>query len=107
MFNFFNNQNNSVNNENKIDKSNMMDNFADLQKARKDLIGEWEAIMQYDEHIHSSTNRLAVETWQNIKDEELVHSGELLSLIMYLDPSQKQFIEKGIAEFNERMNTRG
>lgn len=78
-------------------------NFNTLQKARKDLIGEIDAIIQYDEHLHNSNNTLADKTWQDIKDEELVHVGELLALLNYLDPSQMQFIQKGIREFHERM----
>ena len=77
-------------------------NFDTLQKARKDLIGEIQAVIEYDAHIHSTNDRLARQTWQSIKNEELVHVGELLALINYLDPEQKQFIHKGFSEFYER-----
>lgn len=77
--------------------------FETLQKARRDLIGEIDAIMQYDEHAHSSTNQAAIDTWLNIKNEELVHVGELLALINYLDESQRHFVEQGVKEFNERI----
>ena len=75
--------------------------FDTLQKARQDLIGEIQAVIEYDAHIHSTNDRLARQTWQNIKNEELVHVGELLGLINYLDPEQKQFVQKGLAEFYE------
>ena len=45
-----------------------------------------------------------METWASIKNEELVHIGELLALLNYLDPEQKQFVQKGISEFYERQN---
>ena len=77
-------------------------NFDTLQKARKDLMGEIQAVIEYDSHIHSTNDRLARQTWQSIKNEELVHIGELLALINYLDPEQKQFIQKGFSEFYER-----
>ena len=77
-------------------------NFKDLQKVRQDLIGELDAVLQYDEHIESSNNESAKATWINIRDEELVHIGELLGLMFYLAPYQKQFVEKGIEEFTER-----
>ena len=77
-------------------------NYAALQKARKDLIGELDAIVEYDDHVHSAENALAKATWQDIRDEELVHVGELLGLIIYLAPYQKQLIDKGIKEFEER-----
>ena len=76
--------------------------FDTLQKARQDLIGEIQAVIEYDAHIHSTNDRMARQTWQHIKNEELVHVGELLALINYLDPEQKQFVQKGIAEFGEQ-----
>ena len=76
--------------------------FDTLQKARQDLIGEIQAIIEYDAHIHSTNDRLARQTWQSIKNEELVHVGELLALLNYLDPEQKPFVQKGFSEFYER-----
>lgn len=77
-------------------------NFDTLQKAREDLVGEIDAIIQYDAHIRTTQDRLAKQTWLDIKGEELVHVGELLALLDYLDPSQKQYVQKGIEEFNKR-----
>ena len=94
MFNI----NNSYNSE--ITTSLM--NFDTLQKARQDLIGEIQAVIEYDAHLHSTSDRLARQTWQDIKNEELVHVGELLGLLNYLDPEQKQFVQKGFSEFYER-----
>jgi hypothetical protein len=76
-------------------------NFDTLQKARQDLIGEIQAVIEYDAHIHSTSDRVARQTWQHIKNEELVHVGELLGLISYLVPDQKQFVQKGLTEFYE------
>lgn len=94
MFNF--------NNPYTYDANGVMMNFDTLQKARQDLIGEIQAVIEYDAHIHSTNDKMAKETWKNIKNEELVHVGELLGLLNYLDPSQKQFVQKGLAEFSER-----
>ena len=77
-------------------------NFDTLQKARQDLMGEIQAVIEYDAHIHSTNDRLARQTWQDIKNEELVHVGVLLALLNYLDPEQKQFVQKGFSEFYER-----
>lgn len=79
------------------------ENFETLQNARKDLVGELDAIIQYDDHLHKTDNKLAKETWENIRDEELTHVGELLGLLFYLAPYQKAFVEKGLKEFNERL----
>lgn len=69
-------------------------NFDTLQKARQDLIGEIQAVIEYDNHIRSTNVKLAKETWENIKNEELVHVGELLGLINYLDPCQRRYVLK-------------
>ena len=76
-------------------------NFDTLQKARQDLIGEITAVIDYDAHIHSTNDKMAIETWQHIKEEELTHIGELLALLNHLDPSQKQFVQKGFSDFYE------
>ena len=99
--------NNTYNNDNytPVDPKPTGD-FETLQKARQDLVGEIQAVIEYDEHIRNTSDKLAKETWQNIKTEELTHAGELMALINYLDPTQKQYVQKGINEFNERMNKR-
>lgn len=77
--------------------------FDTLQKARMDLVGEIQAIIEYDNHLHNTNNKLTKSTWENIKSEELVHIGELLALLDYLDETQYQYVQKGIMEFKERL----
>lgn len=101
MFNFNNPYNNYSGNN--MGENGVVVNFETLQKARQDLIGEIQAVMEYDVHIHSTNDRIAKETWRNIKNEELTHIGELLALLNYLDSSQKQFVQRGITEFSERL----
>ena len=91
----------NVNNNYGSDITPSIMSFDTLQKARQDLIGEIQAVIEYDAHIHSTNNPLARQTWQHIKNEELAHIGELLGLINYLDPEQKQYVQKGLAEFFE------
>ena len=94
------NQNNAFSSE--ITPSIM--SFDTLQKARKDLIGEIQAVIDYDSHIHTTNDKLARNTWNHIKEEELVHIGELLALLNYLDPSQIEFVQKGFNEFYEHQS---
>lgn len=102
---FFNNQNNnySGNNTNGINLTSP-DCFETLQNARKDLVGELDAIIQYDDHLHSTNIEIARATWRSIRDEELTHVGELLGLLFYLAPYQKELIEKGLQEFYDKLN---
>lgn len=81
-----------------------LNNFVALQNARRDLIGEIQAIIDYDDHLYSSQVPAAKATWQNIRDEELVHVGELLGLLDYLAPYQQNLVKQGWQEFAERLN---
>jgi len=102
MFAPFNSQ---MNNQNKFQEERAgrlaSTDFQTVQKARKDLVGEIQAIIEYDDHIYTTTNEVAKQTWTDIKNEELTHVGELLALLNYLDPAQKPFVEEGINEFSE------
>ena len=93
MFNF---------NNYSTDNSTYSMSFDTLQKARQDLMGEIQAIIEYDAHIRSTNDKYARLTWQDIKNDELVHVGELLGLLNYLDPEQLEYVKKGFAEFVER-----
>lgn len=109
MFNYNNNQNNNFMNNNQNQRNynqNAINNFETLQNARKDLVGEIDAIIQYDDHLHKTDNELARTTWENIRNEELTHVGELLGLLYYLAPYQKAFVEQGLSEFNDRLNNK-
>lgn len=98
------NSKNYYNNQNlKMANSSNIISFEALQKARQDLIGELDAITEYDNHIYTSNVNIAKETWEDIRNEELVHVGELLALIIHLAPYQKELIESGVREFEERL----
>ncbi len=84
--------------------ANEASNFATLQKARQDLISEIDAIMEYDDHIHTTPDMLARQTWEDIRNEEMVHFGQLFGLISYLDPSWTQFVNSGMEEFQKSQN---
>ncbi len=83
-------------------KSFKLNTTDDFNKAALDLVGELEAIIQYDEHAKGATSQTAKNTWLSIKSEEEIHVGELLSLLFMLDPSFKSQVEKGMKEFNEK-----
>ncbi len=102
MFNYNYNQNYQQSNRQHDENADDEKNFETVQNARRDLIGELDAIVQYDDHLHKTDDELAKATWKNIRDEEMVHVGELLGLLNYLAPYQKSFVERGLREFEER-----
>lgn len=107
MFNYNQNGNYSVGNVNGRNAGQSGNgDFETLQNARRDLVGEIDAIIQYDDHLHKTGIDIAKQTWRNIRDEELTHVGELLGLLYYLAPYQKEFVEQGLNEFNDRLNNK-
>jgi len=62
----------------------------DLEMLREDLIGELQAINQYQGHIESLESEEAVTTLEHIIGEEKEHVAELLRLIRNLDPVQAE-----------------
>jgi rubrerythrin len=62
----------------------------DLEMLREDLIGELQAINQYQEHVLDLENEEAVTKLEHIIEEEKEHVAELLRLIQNLDPAQAE-----------------
>jgi len=62
----------------------------DLDMLREDLIGELQAINQYQEHVLDLENEEAVTKLEHIIEEEKEHVAELLRLIQNLDPAQAE-----------------
>ncbi len=67
-----------------------------------DIMGEFDAIRGYDKHAKESNDPLVKQTLNSIKQEEMVHVGELLSLLFVLEPEMENFVKQGMQEFNER-----
>jgi len=66
----------------------------DLEMLREDLIGELQAINQYQEHIDTIDDEEASEALAHIRDEEKEHVVELTKLIQKLDPLQAEMFKK-------------
>ena len=66
----------------------------DLEMLREDLIGELQAINQYQEHIESLEGEEAVAALEHIIEEEKEHVAELIKLIQNLDSVQAEKIKE-------------
>jgi len=75
-----------------------------LDAIRMDIMGELDAIVQYDQHIRSTDNKLAKQVWTDIRDEERVHVGELFTLLATLAPDEAKLFAKGEREVKEIIN---
>ncbi len=75
------------------------------QNTRLDIIGELDAIMQYENHISSSADATYRNTLIDILNEEKLHVGQLFGLLFMLDPTSKEQFEKGLNEFTSQNRT--
>jgi len=66
----------------------------DLEMLREDLIGELQAINQYQEHIESLENEEAVAILKHIIEEEKEHVAELVKLIQNIDSVQAEKLKE-------------
>ena len=66
----------------------------DLEMLREDLIGELQAINQYQDHIDSLENEEARQVLEHMRDDEKEHVAELTKLIRMLDLTQAAKFEK-------------
>ena len=71
--------NNSFNEESEEEERMAIED--DLEMLREDLIGELQAISQYEQHILSLENEEAATTLEHIVEEEKEHVAELLRII--------------------------
>ena len=69
-------------------------NNKDLKNLREDLIGELEAINQYQEHIDETDNEEIKKVLGHIRDDEKEHFAELTKIVRELDETQKEKFQK-------------
>jgi|GEM_PF-430772 len=66
----------------------------DLEMLRDDLVGELQAINQYQDHVDSVDSEEARRVLEHIRDDEKEHVAELVKLIQKLDPTQAEKFKK-------------
>ncbi|MCX6000162.1 MAG: demethoxyubiquinone hydroxylase family protein [Chloroflexi bacterium] len=66
----------------------------DLQMLRDDLVGELQAINQYQDHIDSLANEEATKVLEHIRDDEKEHVAEIMKLLQKLDSTQAEKFKK-------------
>jgi rubrerythrin len=72
-----------------------------IQAIRLDIAGELEAIYLYDAHYEATDDLKAKAVLADIRDEEKIHMGELISLLRELDPKETEQFLKGQKEVQE------
>jgi len=69
-------------------------NNKDLEGLREDLIGELQAINQYQEHIDETDDEEIKKVMGHIRDDEKEHVAELIKLLRRLDATQEEKFQK-------------
>ena len=75
-----------------------------INAIRQDIIGELEAIHEYDAHVQATDNEDAKKGLSDIRDEEREHMGELLELLERLAPDEKGLHDEGREEVREMLD---
>ena len=66
----------------------------DLENLREDLIGELDAVNQYQEHIDETDDEEIKKVLTHIMDDEKEHFAELTKIIRKMDQTQDQKFQK-------------
>ena len=84
-----------------------MSNAELMQALRLDIAGELEAIFLYDAHYLATDDPVAKAVLADIRDEEKVHMGELITLMRHLDTKEAELFLDGQNEVTEMLETLG
>jgi len=69
-------------------------NNKDINNLREDLVGELEAINQYQEHIDKTDNEEIKKVLSHVRDDEKEHVAELVKLLRKIDETQEEKFQK-------------
>lgn len=92
---------NRIQNELNKTKNYGASDLTTLNNLRADIIGELDAISQYEQHITQTSNENVKKIYQSIADEEKIHVGELMNMLFKLSPISYEQFMKGMKESNE------
>ena len=74
-----------------------------IRGIRFNIAAEYEAIQFYHEVIECTDNELVKTVLKDIADEERVHAGELMKLLVTLEPEEAKHYAQGEKEVEEMM----
>jgi len=74
-----------------------------IRAIRFMIAAEYEAVQLYMQLAESTDRTLAIEVLKDIADEERVHAGEFLRLLIELAPDEEKFYTEGAEEVEEEI----
>jgi len=69
-------------------------NDKNLINLREDIVGELQAINQYQKHIEETDNGEIRKVLSHIRDDEKEHAAELIKILRLLDKTQEEKFKK-------------
>jgi rubrerythrin len=78
-----------------------------IRSIRFMIAAEYEAVQMYMQLAESTDNKLAAEVLVDIANEERVHAGEFLRLLMELAPDEEKYYAEGAEEVEEEIKKMG
>ena len=74
-----------------------------IRAIRFDIAAEYEAVQLYLQLADSTDDGVAQAVLRDIAEEEVVHAGEFLRLLKYLEPEEETSYQKGYKEVEDMM----
>lgn len=74
-----------------------------VRAIRFDIAAEYEAVQLYRQLADSTDDKVAKAVLEDIAEEEVVHAGEFLRLLKYLQPDEEKSYQKGYKEVEDMM----
>ena len=74
-----------------------------IRQIRAMISAEYDAIKMYTILAENCDDESAKKLLMDIADEERIHAGEFLNLLMRLDPTEEKFYSKGSAEADKKL----
>jgi len=72
-----------------------------LRAIRFAIAAEYEAVQIYQQIADSTDNQLVADVMRDVADEEVVHAGEFLQLLINLNPGELDLYEEGYDEVDQ------
>jgi rubrerythrin len=78
-----------------------------IQALRIDIASELEAMFLYDAHARGTSDPLVKKTFEEIRDEEREHMGELIACLRHVAPGETDLMLEGQGEVMEKAEALG
>ncbi|MCO5382401.1 MAG: rubrerythrin [Methanosarcina barkeri] len=87
-----------------VDLKNVSEEDIDKEILRAGIIAEFDAVNLYEQMANLTKNTNIRAVLMDVAKEEKTHIGEFQALLLQFDPQQKQELEAGAKEVEEKLS---